>query len=65
MAEQRKGMWAIAQGLSLYAKDTEIANDILGRTYGWPAAMSKEEADKVILEIERRQANVQPKEAAS
>lgn len=56
--EQRRAMWDLAQGLGLDVNNlTKEANTLLGKSYGSPAEMTTEEANKVILELERRGAN--------
>jgi len=58
--DQRRVMWDHAQVLGFdvnaLAKET---NTILGTSYRSPAEMTTDEANRVILELERRQANAQ------
>lgn len=58
--------WALAQALGLDVGGlTKAANEILGHEYGSPRDMTAEEANKVIMELERRKENAQPEKAAS
>ena len=56
--EQRRAMWDLAQGLGLDVNNlTKEANTLLGKSYNSPAEMTTEEANKVILDLERRVAD--------
>ncbi len=58
--DQRRVMWEHAQVLGLDVNGlAKEANAILGTSYGSPAEMTTDEANRVILELERRQANAQ------
>ncbi|MDA8345951.1 MAG: hypothetical protein M0Z66_10765 [Thermaerobacter sp.] len=58
--EQRRVMWDHAQALGLDVNAlTKEANTILGASYSSPAEMTTDEANRVILELERRQSDVQ------
>ncbi len=53
-------MWDHAQALGLDVNAlTKEANTILGASYSSPAEMTTDEANRVILELERRQSDVQ------
>ena len=63
--DQRRVMWDHAQALGLDVNGiTKEANTILGASYGSPAEMTGDEANRVILELERRQANAQQQAAS-
>lgn len=64
--EQVKGMWSLAQGLGLDVSGlTRTINEILGKSYGSPREVTSDEANKVIVELERRRDDAPPQQAAS
>jgi hypothetical protein len=63
--EQRRVMWDHAQALGLDVNGlAKEANTILGTSYNSPAEMTTDEANRVILELERRQTNAQQQAAS-
>jgi len=63
--DQRRVMWDHAQALGFDVNAlAKEANAILGTSYNSPAEMTTEEANRVILELERRQANAQQQAAS-